>query len=380
MDSIARFAAALLLLPLIAAAWFSIQLARADYQFRLGTPETVARARELAPLNTDYMLLRAMQLDYAGADATTLLERAAVTTPMNAVPLIRLGLAAEIRGDFPAAEKYLLDAAGLNRQFEPRWTLANFYFRRANADEFWRWIHSALDVSYGDRRPSFDLCWNVSSDPNEIFTRAIPDRRDVLGPYLEYLNETHRSPAMPAVALKLASVPNPQDRPLLLKTVDALIDAKDASSAAAVWRALGYPNPAGVFRGDFQAPEARAGFDWRYTSAQGITRLPIDQPRSMMRISLDGSEPESVELLRQVLSLEPGVSYKLTWQSRAQDLASPSGIEWRIGDQHAPLASGELPIVAPSSLAPLILFYARPSGETRAEGSLELWNVAITRN
>ena len=377
MDSLARIAAAFLLVPLIAAAWFSVQLARADASFRKGTPESVAFARDLAPLNTEYMMLRAMELDYGGADSTALLERAASLTPMNATPRIRLGLDAEIRGDFPAAEKYLLDAARVNRQFEPRWTLANFYFRRANTDQFWRWIHSALDVSYGDRRPAFDLCWNFSSVPSEIFTRAIPDRREVIGPYLEYLNETHRPAAMPSVALQLASFRDARDRAALLSAVDALIAAQDGPSAAAVWHALGYPMPAGVFRGDFQPPAAGAGFDWRYTSGQGITHLPIDQPRSMLRILLDGSEPESAELLRQVLTLKPGVRYKLTWQSRTEGLASPSGLEWRIGGQHAPLASGELNVVAPSDLAPLVLFYSRPLGETRAEGSVELWNIAV---
>lgn len=381
-----RFAGFLFLPPLIAAAWFSIHLARADAEFRRGTPESVARAVGLAPDNTEYTLLRAMQLEYDGDDSTALLERAARLSPLNAALRIRLGLAAEIRGDPSSAERWLLDAARVDRQFEPRWTLANYYFRRGSAEQFWKWMRAALDVSYGDRRPAFDLCWNMSSDEGEIFARAIPDRREVIRAYLEYLNETHRWAAIPSAALKLASTGDATDRPVLFGAVDALIAANDAASAKSVWHAIGYPNPSGVFRGDFEPPEAGAGFDWRFLSGQGITHRAIEQPRSMHRITLNGSQPESAELLRQVLSLEPRARYKLTWEARAQGIASPTGIEWRVGDQHGPIASnenasaGEFEFVAPSDLVPLILIYARPPGETRAEGSVELWHVAIARD
>lgn len=379
-----RFAGALILVPLIAAAWFSIQLARADAAFRRGTPESVALAARLMPDNTEYILLRAMQLDYDGADPTALLERAAALNPMNAAPRIRLGLAAEIRGDSSGAEKRLLDAARVNRQFEPRWTLANFYFRQGNPAQFWKWIRAALDVSYGDRRPAFELCWNISSDAGEIFTRAIPERREVLAAYLEYLNETHRPAAIPPAALKLASVKNPADRAILLGAVDALIAADDAPSAKSVWQALGYATSSIVFRGDFAPPEIGAGFDWRFMARQGIAHLAIDQPRSMHRITFDASEAESVELLSQVIGLTPHARYRLTWESRAQGIVPPTGIRWRIADQSAPIASnenataGELEFVAPSGLIPLTLIYSRPPGETRAEGSIELWHVAIT--
>lgn len=377
-----RFAGALLILQLIAAAWLSVRLARADADFRRGTPESVAHALDLAPGNTEYLLLRAMQLDYDGTDSTALLERAAALNPLNATPRIRLGLAAEIRGDSSGAEKSLLDAARVNRQFEPRWTLANFYFRRGDTSRFSQWMRAALEVSYGDRRPAFELCWNASNDAGEIFTRAIPDRREVLDAYLEYLNETHRWPAIPPVALQLASMNDAADRPVLLGAIDALIGANDAASAKSVWRALGYSNPP-VLRGDFEPPAIHDGFDWRFVAGQGITHLAIDQPRFMHRILFDGSEAESIELLRQVVSLAPHARYKLTWQARTTGIPSPTGIAWRIGDQTAPIASsenatgGEFEFTAPADLFPLTLIYSRPPGETRAEGSLELWHVAI---
>jgi len=52
-----------------------------------------------------------------------------------------------------------------------------------------------------------------------------------------------------------------------------------------------------------------------------------------------------------------------------------SGIEWRMGDQRAavgPASTGEAAFTAPSSLAPLTLYYQRPSGQARAEGWIDL--------
>ena len=121
------------------------------------------------------------------------IEKIAALTPYSSAPRIRLGLAAELSGDPSSAERWLLDAARVDHQFEPRWTLANFYFRAANKpDEFWKWMRAALAGSYGDRTPAYELCWRVSDDAREILARAIPDRREVLGSYLAYLSQTKK--------------------------------------------------------------------------------------------------------------------------------------------------------------------------------------------
>ena len=319
-------------------------------------------------------MFRALQLDYDGADATPLLERAAALNPMSSTPRIRLGLAAEIRGDTASAEKWLLDAARIDRQFEPRWTLANFYFRHEKFPEFWTWLRSALQVSYGDRRPAFDLAWRASSDPAEI-ARAIPDRHDVIAAYVGYLLETRRDEAAGSFALKLASMNDPADRPLLLGSCDRFIQANLPGAANDLWRAL-FGNHAGIFAGNFQTPRIGHGFDWRSADLPGVVQIDLDHP-SRRRIAFDGRQPESCEVLRQAILVEPGRRYSLRWQVQLNGLNLPTGIEWRVAGAHAPVDAKELVFTATSRIEELTLNYARPRGEARGEGSIDLSSITL---
>jgi len=382
--------AGLVCVPLLAGVWLSIRMAAADAAFRRGTSADVARAMELTPHNTEYLLTRAIQLDYDGSDSTALLQRAADLNPLSSTPRIRLGLAAEVRGDAALAEKWLLAAARVDRQFEARWTLANFYYRQDHMPEFWRWMRQALRVSYGDRTPAFDLCWRASTDPAEILDRAIPDEHGVVAAYLGYLlagaaTEPNKMAAVGPVALKLTAMGEGNDRPALFAACDALINAGNAEGARALWRAMGFPKLAGVVHPDFEVPQVGHGFDWRMTEAPGIVHTDLDQPRTMHRVALNSRQPESCELLRQILSLEPQTAYTLYWEARTNGLASPTGIEWRIAGSSGTIpagsevASGELAFTAASDLVPLTLNYERPSGEPRAEGSVELWHVRVER-
>jgi hypothetical protein len=358
----------------VAAAFFSILRARADAAFRASTPESVARAVELAPSNGEYLLFRALQIDYDGGDATGLLERAAALNPTSSAPRIRLGLAAEIRGDNASAEQWLLDAARIDKQFEPRWTLANFCFRNGNAAQFWIWLTAALDRSYGDRRPAFELAWRESDDAERI-SRAIPGKHEVLAAYLSYLFESHRVDAAAPVALQLASLHDSSDQPLLLGADDEFIAADRAQPALDLWRAL-VSKYDGIVSGSFDPPRLGHGFDWRTPEIEGVVELDLDHP-SRRRIQFDARQPEACELLRQYLSVTPGLRYQLRWQSSLNNLRSPTGIEWRIAGASAPVEAGELAFTAQSRLAPLTLNYRRPKGEPRAEGSLEVWSVNV---
>jgi len=369
-----RIFAVVALLVLAVATVYSIRLALADAAFRRQTPQSVARALKILPDRANYLLFRAQQMDYDGQDSTALLERAARVNPLSSAPRLRLGLAAEARGDFPGAEKWLLDAARVDRQFEPRWTLANFYFRRERRGEFWKWMRAALEVSYGDRRLAFDLCWRMSQNPEEVLAQAIPERHEVLAAYLYYVMDQHRE-AAGAAALTLVDLHDRSDVPQLETACDLFIDDGKVVEARELWRQMGHAQTGLIYNGDFATEPSGHGFDWRPSRAEGIAYVSL--PGSY-RIQLSGKQPESTELLRQFVALQPGKIYSLRWEARTQGLGSPSGIEWTAGATRGALEpaedfrAGTMDFKAEAALVPITLAYRRPTGQARAEGSVEI--------
>jgi len=371
------------LLALAAASWWSIRLARADEAFRRGTPAGIARAIELQPENAGYLATLALQAEYSGQDSTPLFQEIARLNPRASAPRIRLGLAAELRGDATQAERWLQEAFAVDRQFETRWTLANFFFRQGRRDESWTWMKSALEVSYGDRAVAFDLCWQISSQAQEILDRAIPDRREVAASYLAYALNHHRQTAIAGAALKLAKIRTSDDLPLLYAATDALLDARAINDAADLWQALGNSRPGGITHPDFEQPRIAHGFDWRLAEVVGITHVALEPPGHRIRFS--GRQPESCELLRQVLGgLRAGTAYALHWDARTQGVATLTGITWQIAGRTGEVAgtedwsTGRLVFTPDSDQAVLVLAYRRPEGQVRTEGSLDLKRVTIS--
>lgn len=361
---------------------FSIRLAWADIEFRRGTEDSVARAVRILPNNVQYILFRALQMEYAGDDSTQELQRAAALSPMSSGPRLRLGLRAEARGDVRNAETWLLDAARVDHQFEPRWTLANFYFRQNRIDDFWTWMHSALEVSYGDRRPAFDLCWRVTNDVHEILRRGVPlENREVLAALLAYVLEMHRETAG-TVATELAKFHDAGDAPLLDAACTSLIEQGDAEKAAQLWTAAGNTPAGGVWNGNFANAPKGAGFDWAFETPAGVTLLRLE--KRGLRVELSGMQPESARLLRQVVLLDPSRRYRLQWKALTNGLAADTGLSWTLGEDRFPLTAStdekqDGGTVSPSKrLMPLELWYQRPTGEVRGEGWAEIREIALT--
>ena len=156
------------------AGYRALLLAWADHQSRSTRVETVEHAAKLNPADADIQLRLATARESAGADPIPALSAAAALDSGNPSAWMRWGISAEMRGEFKTAETCLLQAARVSRQFEPRWTLANYYARRNDAAHFWPWVAAAFEMASGDLNPAFRLCGSMSPDPGIILARAIP--------------------------------------------------------------------------------------------------------------------------------------------------------------------------------------------------------------
>jgi hypothetical protein len=387
------------------AAYWSLRLAWADQLSNNGDAGWIEEAIRLSPGNAGFQMKLAQAMARGGGDPSPALTAAARLNPGNPGVWMRLGLNAEVHGDFAQAEQHLLHATQVSRQFEPRWTLANYYCRRNDAARFWPSARQALIVGYGDLSPVFDLCWRMSQDGDAILSQAIPEDHSVLGAYLQFLVRAGRLQAATTVAGRLAPHATEADSAALLAWCDRMLESHEAGPPLNVWntmcrrRLLPYapldpPHGASLTNGAFAADSTGGGFDWRLQPSPGVTCGRNASPQ-YLSITFYGNEPASCEPLTQYLALVPGAHYRLRYEYRTSDLAAESGLRWQVlnaatGSDLASLSpwlssprwkSDAALFTAPADgpLARLALRYQRTPGTPRLDGSVLLRRVELER-
>jgi hypothetical protein len=387
-------------------AYWSLRLAWADRLSRSADPQTVARAVRLSPGDADFRLKLAAEQQAATGDPTPALEAAAALEPGNADAWMRLGLASEMHGDLHIAETRLLKAAGVSRQFAPRWALANFYFRRGDNEHFWPWARESLLRSYGDLSPIFQLCWHMSQDAQSILERAIPDRPAVLNSYLQFLLQQGMLQASEQPAMRLANLGTPDDVSTLVVWCNRQLDAGSVPAAVTVWNTLcrrgilpfaPVRDRAPLSDRSFRAPFG-SGFAWRLPTAPGISCGRNRSPHYLW-VKLNGDQPETCSLLLQYVPVTPGGTYCLRFEyhtaaDRIAQLPAASGVRWGVYDARTGIDTAtvspwlsspswrpdEMRFRAPSSgVVRLTLTYQRVPGETRIQGTVDLRNLSLER-
>ncbi|MEO7649267.1 MAG: hypothetical protein ABIZ80_02285 [Bryobacteraceae bacterium] len=386
--------------------WRTARLALADYYARGSgtTSEQIQQAIKLEPGDATYVYQRAVLDERAGPISGQLLQRALFLNPRFTRARLELAIRKESEGDFAGAEANLLDAAAADRTWAPRWALANYFLRRSNLAGFWQWIRLAAAVPYSDPDLIFPLCWRVSDNAAEILERAIPPVAEIRKRYLAYLLAESRLSGAESLVSEFLSDATDSDRDLLLRYCDRMLEEKRADTAVRVWNAMAgrgvLPYPAlaasagmSLTNGDLSSEPLSRGFDWRIAEVGEISSAYFGARREL-RIAFSGRQPESCEVLRQYLPVEPGKQYTLRIRYRTERLTGKTGLHWRAynalggelpGESALPASEdgteAALSFLPPAgcSLAILKLNYGRPLGSTRAEGDLVLRNMVLDR-
>jgi hypothetical protein len=371
--------------------WCSWTMARADYLFRLNTVQSVRAAIRLEPDAWKYYMHLALLDD---AHAQQLLETAIRLDPYNAEGAIELALRFEAAGDPGKAERLLLGAYAVDHTFLPRWSLANFYFRRDNLPAFWTWARSAAEMPSDETAPLFELCWRVSPDANDIARRILNNNLELIRQYLDFLLTKNQLPAAAEIANRLAEFGDPDsDGARMLVVIDRLIAANEGDAAKTLWNDL--INKHWVV-GDRSAPNnpefAReplpVGFDWALSSSNGLHSWPGP---SGLETEFSGEQPEDCTIAEQIVPLAPG-SYEMEYAYRTDDIPAATGLHWQIAASDsgkvlaessdlssATLSDVRLPFSIPPdvSLVRLQLQYRRALGTSRISGTLVVPAVHI---
>ena len=398
-----RLARLACLTALVAACYWSVRLAWADHLFHRDTEIAIARAVEFAPGSAEYHARLAALLQEAGRGEAAIeseLLAAVQENPRMSSAWIELGLRAETAGDMAQAEADLVRSAQADHTYTTLWTLANFYFRRNDRDHFWPVARQALtigDVTAYDPAPLFQLCWKLSQNPATVLERAIPEVGAVQSRYLAFLVRENLAQIAEPVTQRVVALGGERDLDAVLDYCDRLIAAGDAEHAIRAWNALCWRTlhsyrplapltSPGLTNGDFSAAPIQHGFDWRMPAVAGIEVERGGLPPRLW-IALDGHEPDTCELLAQVLAVVPLRRYRLRFRYQSDGILPASGVRWRITDvagreipsDSTDLASeqeaaGALRFRSPhaASLVRLALAYRRPSGTAKAEGRVTL--------
>src|SRR6185312_1614838 len=381
------------------AAWQAISLSLATYFFRQGTVDSVSAALRLVPKDSTYLVDLAVRQPQ---NAVPLLKRAAVANPHDAAPWIQLGLIAEMRRRDPAqAEHDYLHAAKINRTSLTRWTLANFYFRQHRIAEAFHWSQATLQITASDATPIFLQLWSGADDPARI-AAIIPDRPWILYQYLAFLLRSNRLDAIEPIAMRAMNQPyappkRPGTREILGTTEDKLLASGRTDAALKIWAGLhekgmvGSPAPSAqspVTNERFSTPSFGHGFDWTFSRNQGVEIVQVPEIAQLL-VRVTGQQPERCRLIQQLIVLDPGRRYRLTWTFTSEGIPEDSGLHWRILNTNGSPAGSNLvgPDLFSANRSPaswdfqpppntrlclLALDYSRPFGTIRAEGSITL--------
>jgi hypothetical protein len=336
--------------------------------------------------------IKLARLDDSSAEDS--LQTSLRLNPYNSEAAIDLGLRYESDGEFQRAEELLLQASEVDRTYAPRWSLANFYFRRDNLPAFWMWIRRATEIPAGDIGSLFELCWRVSPDPKTIEANIAENNPDVDRQFLAFLIGKGQPAAAVNPAFALLRNGSPEtDQSLLFTVLDKLIAVNDGVDANALWNGLirqhwivadtSFPN-----NPRFSRDPLPVGFDWSIFALDGLHSWPGS---SGLETEFTGDEPESCEIAEQIISLPPG-NYRLESSYRTRNILPDTGIQWEIADSNsdkilassASLSSDTLTRVAlPFTVQPgepflrLRLAYHRSLGTLRVSGTLVIESVGI---
>ena len=377
------------------AAYWTARLAWADHLSRGRDVAARTEAVRLFPAATSLGNL-AEKREESGGSPIRDLERAAALEPENPEWRLRLGLRAELAGDLPLAEASYLQAARLSRLYQPRYLLAQFYFRRGDAVRFCAWSGEAFLAAYGDVTPLLELRWRIRPDPEDLAQRAPWNRPEIALQFVLFLAGKHRTGAARALSLRLAGRATREQLAGFLDYVGRSPAEQDAESAVAVWNALcqrgllpyGPLEPArgqSLTNGDFQRPLTEAGFDWRVERAPWLRHA---RSTAGLRLTLSGDQPEYCLLVSEFAPVMAGRTYLLRSTLSPAEAGADEGFHWLISGA----AGQELPAVAGTGgrlaftvprgrqqyqVVRLGLVYQRPRGSTRLAGSLTLSGVRL---
>jgi tetratricopeptide (TPR) repeat protein len=388
---------------LSAAILWTVRAARGDHAFSEHTLSGWQQAVQIVPNQALYTAQLANQLRDTDPElAENLLERSLRLNPYAAPQWIQLGLWRETENNRAEAETDFLQAARVDSTFLPNWSLANYYFRERNEQQFWNRARKALQMTSKDASPIFRLSWLATNDASLVRSKLDIRRPEVLLQYLSYVITEGHIDAVKDASTDLIALNRKEDTNTLVDACNWLLDQNRPDAALAVWNGLAtnhqivFPrlSPTSgslVTNNDFGIYPTSLGFDWHLVQNPGVRAVLNGAPPGL-RLEFSGEQPVEAQLLVETIPLQPGVKYQITAEYSTSDISPGTGLVWEVEDSSnegrlaatVSLSSdtkstASICFVAPAqtSFAKLALYYRRSPGTERIRGRLLLRNIVV---
>ena len=337
-------------------------------------------------------------------------DRAVELNGHDAGLLIQAALAYESAGDKAKAERLLTRAAERSRTWLPRWSLANYYYRRGRPEEVAKWARLALERGYGDRVPLYGLCRSAGLSQDEILNRVV-GKSDIaaMEAYLRYarqFGEEGAGPLARAAEMLLdarggAGLTRVSANEIALAS-EAIVRAGDPTRAYSIWQRLKHQGGLGALAGvdggvlgdaGFTGRAMAApGFGWAMAAVEGV-EIRAGSPPGMVKIETTGGQPERLTVLSQRVRLDGGGRWVLRFEASANGEQPADGhFVWALEKEgeDGEAAKRELKLGQDWTAAgegwdveggfwQLSLIHRRPLGAVRWSGELRIRNLSLRR-
>lgn len=310
-------------------------LSRIFVKYSLGTGNLMVadKAIEMSPKDAETHRARAavLSLSQSPAESATEMERAVALRAGDYSLWLDLGLLRDQAGDTSGALA-AFDEAVKRAPFYamPRWQRGNLLLRVGQYDSAFRDLNQAAQ-SNPELVPNLvDLAWNLSHGDPKIVEQLVQVNSKTAHIAMAKFFASHGTPQEALTQLQAAGSVDDDTR---RQFIDNLLSKGSFSEAYQVWSAnnagSGQQSGQGIFDGGFESTLSfdEGGFSWRIPRRLQATTISLDssQPHTgskNLRIEFDGDSNPGVDLVSQLLLVEPSRHYRINFAARSQDIVS----------------------------------------------------------
>jgi Tetratricopeptide repeat len=266
----------------------------------------------------------------SGPAALREFELAVSLRPRDYYLWLELGLAQDQEGNQQAALASFNESIRLAPFYaQPRWLRGNLLFRLGRYDEAFADLRQAA-VSNPELLPALiDLSWGAAKKDAGTTEKLLQPLNETTHYELAMFFANHDKPDEALAQFRSAGAIPAEFRRKLVKD---LLAAGATQQAFDVWRSSAGESSltkGSIFDGGFEGTLNldESGFGWRLASTQSGVAFSLDgnQPDSgtrSLRITLTGHTYPAVELVSQLIPVEPNIFYKLSFAARTANIVT----------------------------------------------------------